>query len=331
MTDAKKDRAVFRFILAAFLFSTAMAQSSPDAHQIKLSVIVTDRQGRPAQGLREDAFQVFEEGKRQQITFFSAQETALSYGLLIDSSGSMRPAIKEAIEATILMLNKNKTGDETFIATMSETSPLKPGSNPITKPYTPTILLGWTQDKIRLLGSTVGLAARGRTPLLDSIYYCVEQAGKWKTDENQSRRRRAIVVITDGLEKDSYYKLDEFFNLTKKFDVQIFALGLMEKNSPDNQWVFQRSEREKAALFLKKMTAETGGFAFFPRAMDEVRDVAARIAELMRSQYVIGYAPPQGKKDYRKVRVAVKADDKLAVTTRPGYTLNQSANNREKR
>lgn len=333
---AKKNEALVFLIIAMSVFSIALAQSpnqpSSDAsHTVKLSVLVTDREGKPAQGLREDAFQVFEEGKEQKITFFSAEEPALSYGILIDSSGSMRPKMKHVIEATTLMLNKNRGGDETFIATLSETSPLKPGINLPSKPFTPTLIVDWTEDKIKLLGSTVGLLARGRTALLDSIYLCVEHAGKRKTDEDQAKRRRALVIITDGLEKDSYYKLNELFDLTKKLDVQIFAIGLVESNAGSNANIFNRDESRQAADFLKRITKETGGLTFFPRTADEVRGVAVRIAELMRSQYVIGYPSPQGKKDYRKVRVTVKADgrDKLEVTTRPGYTLTQNSTSRE--
>ncbi|HEY7543319.1 MAG TPA: VWA domain-containing protein, partial [Blastocatellia bacterium] len=256
-----------------------------------------------------------------------AEEPALSYGILIDSSGSMKKYIKQVSEAATLMLNKNKAGDEAFVAIVSDTFPIKQGTGRPSKPFMPTVLIDWTEDRTRLLNSTTGLLARGRTALTDSIYFCVEQTGKRKTDEDQSKRRRALVIVTDGLEKDSYYKLDDLIDLARKLDAQIFAIGLLESMVEITSTVFMRDEATRAANFLKRLTKETGGSVFFPRTDDDVRGVAAHIAGLMRSQYVIGYQSPPGKKDYRKVRVTVKAEgrDKLEVTARPGYTIAQSA------
>src|SRR4051812_25107172 len=82
---------------------------------VTLNVRVIDRNNRPIDNVRENEFHVFEDGVPQPIENFSREEVPISYGLAVDTSGSLRSQLQAVIDAGKSIINSNKPGDETFL------------------------------------------------------------------------------------------------------------------------------------------------------------------------------------------------------------------------
>src|ERR1051325_1830305 len=82
---------------------------------VTLNVRVIDRNNRPIDNVRENEFHVYEDGVLQPIESFSREEVPISYGLAVDTSGSLRSQLQAVIDAGKTIINSNKTGDETFL------------------------------------------------------------------------------------------------------------------------------------------------------------------------------------------------------------------------
>ena len=132
-----------------------------------------------------------------------------------------------------------------------------------------------------------------------------------------------MIVITDGIDKNSAVKEKEVSKVIQEDDVQVYLVGILDETD-EPSGIFGRSGAKKAKDLLIKLAEDSGGRAFFPKDAREIPAVMAQIAKDLRSQYVLSYAPTNDKKDgtYRKilVDVAQKENRKYIVRTRQGYT-----------
>lgn len=291
--------------IALLLIFSSRAQSQQQA--VRLNVMVTDKEGRPVEGLKQEQFQVTEDGVQQTITGFSAEEPPLLYGIVMDNSGSMRSQIDHLVKAAQKMVNGNREGDETFIIRFIDSEKIETVLEP-------------TPNKAKLSAALEKLFIEGgNTALVDAVYLSVQKAASHAKSDRA--RRRAIILLSDGEERNSFYKKDQLFKLLLEHNVQIFTIGMVG-NLDDSRGPGQPSNKLKATDFLKKLAKETGGMAFFPKTR-ELQQVADEILMRLRKQYVIEYVPANttDKKGARKISVAVTnaAGDKLEVTTRTGY------------
>jgi VWFA-related protein len=260
---------------------------------IKLNVLVTDASKRPVTNLNQEDFLVFDDGKQQPISFFQKKVLPVSYALIIDNTGSVRLREDDAVQAAKSIVNGNRPEDRTFILRLIDKQAL--------------IAADWTSDKTILLGSLGSMKnSQGRMPLIDSIYACSEEIAKNLAAEEITNRRRAIVLITDGLEHGSSRNMDELVSHLLTNHIQVFAFGLlMHQTVTEDEHL--RSIRRKAIEFLKTLTEETGGRAFYPDPGKDLMTSAELLASYLRSQYIIGYSLPIEAKvgSMRKVRVKV--------------------------
>ena len=182
----------------------------------------------------------------------------------------------------------------------------------------PELLEEFTTNIGDVVDTLQGLIASQQTAMLDALYVGADYASK-----EGNNRRKAIVIVTDGIDKDSYYKFNEVVNHLRETDVQVYLIGFTNDLSKDGAWVFGKSDKEKAENLLKQLAEETGGKAFFPKELSEVHTIAQQISTDLRTQYSIGYYPSNSKKDgtFRSVKVNVNAGNRrLVARTRNGYT-----------
>jgi len=162
------------------------------------------------------------------------------------------------------------------------------------------------------LALTIGLA----TALLDAIIATADHAR-----EKGKRRRKALVVITDGVEKNSSVKENEVIEVMKEDEVQLYLVGFVDEDESFS--LFGRSRAKKAKDLLIRLAEDSGGRAFFPTDVRETPAIAAQISKDLRAQYVISYYPSNDKHDgsFHSVRVTVNHGDnrKLIARTRQGY------------
>lgn len=269
---------------------------------VTLDVTVLDKNNKFIKGLVQNKFQVFEDQIQQNIAFFSQEQVPISYGIVVDTSGSMRKRLATVIKAAKTLISLSKPGDEVFIVDMKDTQNIE-----LLEDFTTSI-----QDANDALDNMV---AGGGTALLDGIAVAGDYARKG------SNRRKAILVISDGDERDSTYTVEQTLDKLREFDVQLYMVGFPEEVSEDGG-LFKRSPRKKAIDLINKLTAESGGQAYFPRDLADLEPIARKIGEDLRSQYSIGYYPSNVKQDgaFRKLQVKLNENkDQYAVRTRSGY------------
>jgi Ca-activated chloride channel family protein len=154
--------------------------------------------------------------------------------------------------------------------------------------------------------------------MLDALYLAADYAQR-----EGRNRRKAVIVVTDGLDKDSYYKFNEVVSHLRETDVQVYLIGFTNDLSKEGAWVFKKSDKENAENLLNKLATETGGKAFFPRELAEVHQIAQQISTDLRTQYSIGYYSTNSNRDgtFRAVKVQVNDPARrLVARSRNGYT-----------
>src|SRR5215471_3169779 len=180
------------------------------------------------------------------------------------------------------------------------------------------VLEEFTNDINDVTDALQGIIASRQTAMLDALYLSADYANK-----EGKNRKKAVILVTDGLDNNSYYKFDEVVSHLREADVQIYFIGFVSDLSSDHG-LFNRSEKDKAENLLNKLAADTGGKAFYPRELADVHSIAQQISTDLRTQYSIGYYPTNSKRDgtFRTVKVAINGGTsrRLVARTRAGYT-----------
>jgi Ca-activated chloride channel family protein len=284
-----------------------------DTSLVNLQVRVVDRNNRPLNGIRQDEFRVFENGQPQTVQFVTTEEVPVSYGLVVDNSGSLRSQINKVIDAGKTIVESNRPGDETFVVRFVSSEEIK-------------VMQDFTADKQAVFDALDDMYIEGgQTAVMDAVYLSAEHATQYKKgDPLDDKRRRALILVTDGEDRASFYKQDQLFEALKENDVQIYVIGFVNELEKERGFI-SKSKRQKAVDLLDRLAKETGGRAFYPTSISELPQIAEEITKDLRTQYVISYRPnvPARPGEYRQVRVAV-ADapgrDKRIAITRAGYT-----------
>lgn len=268
---------------------------------VLLDVNVTDQQGRPEPGLMKNDFVVYEDRVSQNIESVNSEEAPVSMGLVIDTSGSMQPKLYTVSDATRGLIRQMRPDDEAFLAQFKTEAEL---------------VQEFTSDHRELEEALRTLNVNGGTALLDAIIAAADHA-----HEKGKRRRKALVVITDGVEKNSSVKEKEVMKVIKEDEVQLYLVGFIDEEASGG--LFSRSPAKKAKDLLTRLAEDSGGRAFFLSDVSETNAITAQIAKDLRAQYVISYYPSNDRRDgsFRSVRVAVNLRDnrKLIARTRQGY------------
>ncbi|MBV9958129.1 MAG: VWA domain-containing protein [Acidobacteria bacterium] len=286
-----------------------------DTNLVNLNVRVIDRNNRTVNDVRQDEFRVYEDGVLQKIEFASKEEVPISYGLAIDNSGSLRSQINKVIEAGKTIINSNKPGDETFLMRFVSSDKIE-------------VKQDFSSDKGVLTEVLEDFYPEGgQTAVIDAIYLAAEHVAEYKKGNDlEDRRRRALIVVTDGEDRVSYYSQEALFERLREEDVQIFVIGFVgELDDEKKGFIIRKSVKSKAVNLINKLAEETGGRAFFPNSLNDLPGIAEEITRDMRTQYVIGYYPTNDRRDgsYRAIRIGIgdaTGRDKRIAITRPGRT-----------
>jgi len=289
-----------------------------DTELVNLNVRVIDRNNRPINGLQQSEFKIFEDNAEQKIEFFSKSEVPTNYALVIDNSGSLRHQLEKVIEAGKIIVNTNRPDDETSVIRFVSRDKIS-----VEQPF--------TANKPDLVDALDNLFIEGgQTAIIDAVYLAAEQVDKYeKVRGGNDRKRRALVIVSDGEDRDSFYNEAQLFELLRETDVQIYAIGFVNELSKEGGFI-SKSPQGKAKAFLERMASETGGKAYFPKDISELAGLAAEIGSELRMQYSIGYIPTNDKSDgaFRNIKVVV--DDgpnkqKRIAITRAGRVAESGA------
>jgi Ca-activated chloride channel family protein len=291
---------------------------------VNLHVRVADALSRAVADARRGEFRVFEDGVEQEIKFFSREEVPINYGLVFGNTRSLGAHVGEMIGAAKTIVEGSRAGDEFFLARF--------------EPRAGGVALKWdyTNERaalFRLLDSLRGEG--GAAALRDALYFSASYVARDEEEvaahegvaapaskvSARALRRRALIVLTDGVDRASRYKEDELLARLAAEGVQVYAVGFLEAQGVEGGRASPR-RREQARALLTRVADATGGRAFFPASFAELPTIAREIARDLRTQYVVGYTPTNRARDgrFRAVRVTVSGGDGArTAATRPGY------------
>ena len=289
-------------LLCIMLMQPPRAQS-PSVFQAESRLVVVDvtvhgKGGAIVPNLDKKAFTVYEDGKRQPISIFMGNNVPVSVGIVIDNSGSMRDRRAKVEAAALAFARASNPLDEMFVVNFADTARV---DVPI------------TADVTALEAGIARADAIGGTALRDAIdlaeRYLVQHA---------TRERKVLLVITDGNDNASTVSADRVRKEAARDDLAIYAIGLPQQNP---------SAAAHARRELDDLTESTGGLARHVATIDEADETAVELAREIRQQYTVAYSPVNATLDgsFRKIRVVVKAGERVAVRTRAGYFATPNA------
>ncbi|HXG88348.1 MAG TPA: VWA domain-containing protein [Vicinamibacterales bacterium] len=266
---------------------------------VSLNVTVVDNQNRYLTDVGEQEFVVFEDGTKQALTFYNRTTLPIALSVLIDTSASMESRLPIAQEAAIGFARKLRAQDLAQIVDFDSRVE-------ITQGFTNKV-----EDLERAIRST---SAGGSTALHNALYISLKELAKIKAKTQDEVRRRAIIVLSDGEDTSSLVTYEEVLELAKRSETAIYTIALQPKEVS-----LSKGFRE-AEFTLRQVAQETGGRAFFPTRVEDLKDIYGQISDELSSQYTIGYASSNGRRDGGWRRIAVQvARPNTTVRTKRGY------------
>jgi Ca-activated chloride channel homolog len=257
-----------------------------EVNMVIIPALVTDQFDRPVLDLRKDEFHLFEGDHEQKIQSLAIDEAPASIGIVFDSSGSMANKINNSRDAVRRLLGAGLPEDEFFLVQFSDM---------------PKLLVRFTPQPDEIVGQLNSLRPEGWTSMFDAIYLAI----------NQMRYARnplkALLILSDGGDNYSRYTQTEVMHALQEADVRVFAIGLFDD-----------------ASFLRKAANETGGSVIVVHKMKDLVEAVEKTNASLRSEYLLGYYPPQNQADgkFHKVKLTVNrtiGGRKVRTSWRHGY------------
>jgi VWFA-related protein len=300
-----------------------------DTEVVNVLFTAQDRNRRLLTTLKQEDVRIIEDGQPQEIVYFSRQvDLPLSLSILIDTSASQERTLPEEKAAAISFIESviRPTKDEVSVISFTGESTLEQGmTNNMTRirraidrvQFVPPS--GYIGGGVVTNGGSVpgtppisggNQAAAGSTAIWDAVWVTSDEI----LGPAPEKTRRAIILLSDGVNTYGKKKLDDAVQAALKSEAVVYSIGI-----GDNFY----SGVDEAAL--RKISERTGGRAYFPRDERELREAFQQIQEEMRSQYLLAYEPVNQKRDgsYRKIDIQLVNQnlqkDKVKLTHRQGY------------
>jgi Ca-activated chloride channel family protein len=296
MTPRAALTAVALLVVGASLGAAQIFRAGTDT--VFLSVTVTNNQGQLVAGLEREAFQVLEDGKPQEIQIFARTPQPIALSILLDTSISMEPRLRTAQQAAVGFARG--LGEQDVAQIIDFDSQVQ-------------VLQGFTNDEALLEHAILRTDAGGSTSLYTAVYVALSEQRKVRPRENETIRRQAIVVLSDGDDTSSLVDYQQVLDLAKRSEVVIYAIGLRTPG-PAVQGFSQ------SGYVLRQLSEETGGRVFFVENAVQLPAVYGQIADELSNQYSIGYTPTNTRRDGAWRTIQVRATPPGTVArTRLGY------------
>jgi VWFA-related protein len=270
---------------------------------------VKDKHGALIPDLNKDHFDVFEEGQPQAIKYFAAESNLpLTLGIMIDSSMSMEKMLPEEKVVAADFLRKVLTDkDLAFIISFDINVELL---QDLTSDQH-LLRSGLEKARINVGSGGGGFPGIGQGPipishpkgtlLYDAIYLGANDM------LSKQVGRKAMIVLTDGMDQGSQEKLKDALEAAQKADVICYVLLLF-----DPRYGSDMSD-------MSHLTEQTGGRAISVGSADKLDKAFAQISSELRSQYSLAYTPTNEKHDGTFRKIEIKSKDGYKVQARKGY------------
>src|ERR1700733_6900662 len=229
-----------------------------DRTEVLVPVAVNDAYNRPVSGLEKENFRVFDDKVEQVITSFSMEDEPVAVGLVFDTSGSMTGTEREERAAATEFFKTANPEDEFALVEFDSA---------------PRLVVPVTPDPSKVTYQLLFTHTRGSTALLDAVFLGLHEIKK------SNKKRKALVVISDGGENNSRYTPTEIKSVVKESDVLIYSIG-----------IYTDANNTDAGGGLNSISEQTGGRMFRTQGM-RLSDIAQKISIDLRNRYLLGYVP----------------------------------------
>jgi Ca-activated chloride channel family protein len=267
---------------------------------VSLNVTVTEGQ-KYVTDLNQEDFSVYEDGAKQEVTFFNKSDLPIALALLLDTSASMETKLQTAQEAAIGFAKKLRTQDLAEVIDFDSRV---------------VVLQNFSNSSGELESAIRKTSAGGSTSLYNAIYIALKDLKKVVAKSPDEIRRQAIVVLSDGEDTSSLLPFEEVLDLAKRSETAIYTIGLRANEGPATT---TRGFKE-AEFVLRQFSQETGGRSFFPNQLADLNNVYGQISEELSSQYIVGYTSRNAKRDGAWRRIVVRVNrPNVQARTKLGY------------
>jgi Ca-activated chloride channel family protein len=265
---------------------------------VSLNVTVTDAGSRFVSDLEQAEFSVYEDGVRQDISFFSRRQQPVALSLLLDSSASMEDKLPMLQSAATNFVKRLKPSDISQVIDFDSRVEIR-------QPF--------TGNQGELISAIDQMGAGGSTSLHNAIYIALKELRKIRAVSEEEIRRQALVVFSDGEDTSSLVSFEEVLDLAKRSETSIYSIALRGVDT-------QTKGFKEAEYVMKTLAHETGGRSFFPSRIEDLGGVYSQIADELSSQYAIGYISKNQRRDGGLRRLVVRVSrPSLTARTRQSY------------
>lgn len=262
---------------------------------VVLHVNVFDGKSDAVPDLPQSAFTVIEDGKPQEITFFSAADVPVAAGLVFDNSTSMVSRHALVMAGSHAFVTSSHPEDELFTVVFNEHVRLGLQEG-----------VAFTRSQPQIKASLAKYPAGGQTALFDAVIEALDHL------EMATLQKRVLIVLSDGDDNASRHSEADMLHRASRSDALVYTISTAD---------FAHQSGKPSVL--KKLAARTGGVAYFPDSEAEIVADFTEVAQNIRRGYSIGYVPtnPRADGEYRNVKVMVRVPGRnLSVRAREGYT-----------
>jgi len=322
------------------------ASFSTDVKVVSILATVRDKDGRIVSNLNKEDFDLTEDGRPQQIKYFSREtDLPLTLGLLIDTSGSVREVLGDEKDASRRFIQKvlREDKDRTFLIHFDHGTELLQDLTPSrarleraldevqpaqqSRPQYgqggggggggggigfPGGGIGFPRGGGRRRGGGGGGRGGGGTTLYDAVFLAADELMR------KQQGRKAVILLTDGEDNGSKESLSSAIEASQRADMLVYSIYF--KTSEGFQRPFGGQDRADGRKVLERISRETGGTFFEENKKLSFDQIFDRIEEELRNQYNLGYSPDKtdSSSGYRKISLTAKQRG-LTVQTREGY------------
>src|SRR5215475_2595799 len=272
---------------------------------VNVTATVLDDQGKYMDGLKLDDFQVFEDGEQQKISFFSHDlRVPISVGVLIDSSGSMRHKLQQALQTVREIALALSPQDEMFVVQFASDVEMRHR---------------FTSNMQDIQKSLRDIKAGGETAAYDAIRVGMDEMKMAK------HNKKILLMVTDGFDTKSHINSNQVEDVLKRSEVLVYAIGIDDDD--DDPLVLRRTRYHIYHYMLDRLTGVSGGRAFrmFTGRNYALTTVAQVLLEELHQQYTLSYYPTSlpDKNAWRQVDVKVRKPGSQ-IRHRTGYYVNEA-------
>ena len=294
-------------VVAALWISVSAQPRSRQAiifDMVRLNAVVTDPDGVYVTGLGAEDFQLLEDGVDQKIQIFNAPDSPITFAVLVDGSMSMQsqlPTVRRSVRELLLAL-----GPTDFVQIVQFNDHV-------------SVLEDFSARRDALEAAIESFSSTGSTAVLNAVYRALREIEAHARKERDESRRRAIVLLSDGVDTASLISEDAVLSEARRSRASVYSVGF--GLSPRRTAGFLAAAQARGAELLRALSRTTGGRVIVPESIDDLQGAFAQVAYELRRQYGFAYVSDNVARDgkWRQIEVKVRGRPDLRIRHREGY------------